>query len=143
MGMKVCGGEICGRKGSIEEVRRFRKVVGGSDDGREKLYRHHEEKHGFSRMLGSLDCTDWVRFGCSYVFKAQYVRRNHGSNPFLLLEAVPSQDLWIWHAFFALEISFVANGVTYRSGYYLVDGIYPELVTLVKTIREPADDDHN
>ncbi|GKC21403.1 hypothetical protein Tco_1023553 [Tanacetum coccineum] len=23
-----------------------------------KLYRHHEEKHGFSRILGSLDCTD-------------------------------------------------------------------------------------
>ncbi|GKD43856.1 zf-CCHC domain-containing protein [Tanacetum coccineum] len=25
----------------------------------EKLYRYHEEKHGFPRMLGSLDCTDW------------------------------------------------------------------------------------
>ncbi|GKE44216.1 RNA-directed DNA polymerase, eukaryota [Tanacetum coccineum] len=42
----------------------------------------------------------------------------------------------------APEIPFVANGVTYRSGYYLVDGIYPELATLVKTIPEPADDDH-
>ncbi|GKF27243.1 ALP1-like protein, partial [Tanacetum coccineum] len=40
------------------------------------------------------------------------------------------------------EISFVANGVTYRCGYYLVDGIYPELATLVKTIPEPANDDH-
>nr|GEV57410.1 serine carboxypeptidase-like 51 [Tanacetum cinerariifolium] len=30
----------------------------------EKLYRHHEEKHGFSGMLGSLDCTDWEWFGC-------------------------------------------------------------------------------
>nr|GEX91669.1 transposon protein, putative, Pong sub-class, expressed [Tanacetum cinerariifolium] len=42
----------------------------------------------------------------------------------------------------ALEIPFVANGVTYRSGYYLVDEIYPELVPLVKTIPEPSDDDH-
>nr|GFC91007.1 hypothetical protein [Tanacetum cinerariifolium] len=25
----------------------------------EKLYRRHEEKHGFSGILGSLDCTDW------------------------------------------------------------------------------------
>ncbi|GJS15344.1 ALP1-like protein [Tanacetum coccineum] len=41
-----------------------------------------------------------------------------------------------------LEIPFVANGVTYPSGYYLVDGIYPELAPLVKTIPEPADDDH-
>nr|GEV24148.1 RNA-directed DNA polymerase, eukaryota [Tanacetum cinerariifolium] len=102
----------------------------------EKLYRHHEEKHGFSGMLGSLD-------------------------------SVSSQDLWIWHAFFGVtgsnndinvlyqsplfndlktgrapEIPFVANGITYPSGYYLVDGIYPELATLVKTILEPADEDH-
>ncbi|GJR62303.1 ALP1-like protein [Tanacetum coccineum] len=133
----------------------------------EKLYLHHEEKHGFSGMLGSLDCTDWEWFGCPYAFKAQYVRRDHGPNPFILLEVVASQDLWIWHAFFGVagsnndinvlyqsplfndlktgrapEIPFVANGVTYPSGYYLVDGIYPKLAPLVKTIPEPADDDH-
>ncbi|GJV33586.1 ALP1-like protein isoform X1 [Tanacetum coccineum] len=61
----------------------------------EKLYLHHEEKHGFPGMLGSLDCTDWEWFGCPYAFKAQYVRRDHGLNPFILLEAVASQDLWI------------------------------------------------
>nr|GEZ07780.1 hypothetical protein [Tanacetum cinerariifolium] len=32
----------------------------------------------------------------------QYVRRNHGSNPFIFLEAVAAQDLWIWHAFFSV-----------------------------------------
>ncbi|GKC02487.1 serine/threonine-protein kinase STY17-like protein, partial [Tanacetum coccineum] len=42
----------------------------------------------------------------------------------------------------AHEIPFVANGVTYPSRYCLVDGIYPELATLVKTIPEPTDDDH-
>nr|GEW13476.1 protein ALP1-like isoform X1 [Tanacetum cinerariifolium] len=88
-------------------------------------------------------------------------------NPFILLEAVASQDLWIWHAFFrfvgsnndinvlyqsplfndlktgrAPKIPFVPKGITYPSGYYLVDGIYPELATLVKVIPEPADDDH-
>ncbi|GJW76784.1 ALP1-like protein [Tanacetum coccineum] len=98
---------------------------------------------------------------------AQYVRRDHGPNPFILLEAVASQDLWIWHAFFGVvgsnndinvlyqsplfndlktgrapEIPFVANGVTYRSGYYLVNGIYPELAPLVKMIPELANDDH-
>ncbi|GJV17290.1 ALP1-like protein [Tanacetum coccineum] len=108
----------------------------------EKLYRHQEEKHGFPRMLGSLNCTDWEWFGYPYAFKAQYVRRDHGLNPFILLEVVASQDLWIWHTFFAPEIPFVANGVTYPSGYYLVDKIYPELAPLVKTIPEPADDDH-
>ncbi|GJZ73738.1 ALP1-like protein isoform X1 [Tanacetum coccineum] len=59
----------------------------------EKLYRHHEETHGFPGMLESLDCTDWEWFGCPYAFKGQYVRRDHGSNPFILLEAVASQDL--------------------------------------------------
>ncbi|GKA17803.1 ALP1-like protein [Tanacetum coccineum] len=133
----------------------------------EKLYQHHEKKHRFSGMLGSLDCTDWEWFGCPYAFKAQYVRRYHGPNPFILLEAVASQDLWIWHAFFGVvgsnndinilyqsplfndlktrrapKISFVANNVTYPFGYYLVDGIYPELAPLVKTIPELADDDH-
>ncbi|GKC15708.1 ALP1-like protein, partial [Tanacetum coccineum] len=133
----------------------------------EKLYRHHEEKHGFSRMLGSLDCTDWEWFGCTYAFKAQYVRRDHGSNPLILLEVVASQDLWILHAFFGVagsnndinvlyqphlfndlktgrapEIPFMANDVTYRSGYYLADGIYPKLAALFKTIPEPSDDDH-
>jgi hypothetical protein len=42
----------------------------------------------------------------------------------------------------ASEIPFVANGVTYPFGYYLVDGIYPKLATLVKTIPEPSNDDH-
>nr|GEV78357.1 hypothetical protein [Tanacetum cinerariifolium] len=133
----------------------------------EKLNLRHEETHGFSRMLESLDCTDWEWFDCPYSFKAQYVRRNHGPNPFILLEVVASQDLWIWHAFFgvvgsnndinvlfqsplfndlktrrALKIPFVANSVTFPSGYYLADGIYLELAPLVKTIPEPADDNH-
>ncbi|GJT12341.1 ALP1-like protein isoform X1 [Tanacetum coccineum] len=61
----------------------------------ENLYLHHEEKYGFPRMLGSFDCTDWEWFGCPYAFKAQYVRRDHGPNPFILLKVVASQDLWI------------------------------------------------
>nr|GEY36197.1 hypothetical protein [Tanacetum cinerariifolium] len=36
----------------------------------EKLYRHHEEKHGFPGMLGSLNCTNWEWFSCPYAFKA-------------------------------------------------------------------------
>nr|GEW38414.1 hypothetical protein [Tanacetum cinerariifolium] len=121
----------------------------------EKLYRHHEEKHGFLRMLGSLDCTDWEWFSCPYAFKGQYVKHDHGSNPFILLEAVgvagSNNDINVlYHSPLfndlktgrASEIPFVANGVSYPFGYYLVDGIYLELAPLVKTIPEPADDDH-
>ncbi|GKC79040.1 peroxisome proliferator-activated receptor gamma coactivator-related protein like protein [Tanacetum coccineum] len=41
-----------------------------------------------------------------------------------------------------IMIPFVANDVTYPWGCYLVDGIYPKLATLVKTIPKPADDDN-
>ncbi|GKB30618.1 ALP1-like protein isoform X1 [Tanacetum coccineum] len=78
--MDICGPEYL-RKPTVTDI--------------EKLYRHHEEKHGFPGMLGSLDCTYWEWFGCPYAFKGQYVRRDYGSNPFILLEAVASQDLWI------------------------------------------------
>nr|GEW76733.1 hypothetical protein [Tanacetum cinerariifolium] len=87
-----------------------------------KLYRHHKEKRGFSGMLGSLDCTDWKWFGCLYGYKGQYVRRDNDRAP---------------------KIPFVANAVTYPWGYDIVDGIYPELATFVKTIPKLFDDDHN
>ncbi|GKB49246.1 ALP1-like protein isoform X1 [Tanacetum coccineum] len=78
----------------------------------EKLYR--EEKHGFP-WIGS----------------------NNDIN--VLYQSPIFNDLKSGRA---PEIPFVANGVNYPSGYYLVDGIYPELTPLVKTIPEPADDDH-
>nr|GEZ27758.1 protein ALP1-like isoform X1 [Tanacetum cinerariifolium] len=87
-----------------------------------------------------------------------------GSEPFILLEAVASQDLWIWHAFFGVagsnndvnvlrqspvlndlkvrnEVPFVANDVTYKWGYYLTDGIYPEWAVLMKSISQPGSND--
>ncbi|GJT25614.1 reverse transcriptase domain-containing protein [Tanacetum coccineum] len=85
-------------------------------------------KHGFLEMLESLDCMDWEWFGCLYGFKWKYVRPDHGTNPFILVEAVASQDLCIWHAFFGVAGSN--------------NDINPEFATLVKTIPEPANDDH-
>nr|GEX76692.1 putative nuclease HARBI1 [Tanacetum cinerariifolium] len=113
----------------------------------EKLYAYHNEKHGFSRMLRSIDCTDWSWENCPVVFKAQFCRGDHGPDPFILLKAITFKDLWIWHAFFgvsgmnndmnvlrqspifndlksrrALDVPFVANDVPYKRGYYLTDG---------------------
>ncbi|GJR76914.1 retrovirus-related pol polyprotein from transposon TNT 1-94 [Tanacetum coccineum] len=111
----------------------------------EKLYRHHEEKHGFPGMLGSFDCIDWEWFGCPYGFKGKYICHAFfgvdGSNNDIniLYQSSLFNDLKTGQA---LEIPFVANGVTYPWGYYLVDGIYPELATLVKMIPDPDDDDH-
>ncbi|GJS36014.1 ALP1-like protein [Tanacetum coccineum] len=93
-------------------------------------------------------------------------RGDSGSEPFILLEAVASQDLWIWHAFFGVagsnndvnvlrqslvlndlkvgkapDVPFVANDVTYKWGYYLTDGIYPEWAVLMKSISQPGSND--
>ncbi|GJW92908.1 ALP1-like protein [Tanacetum coccineum] len=69
----------------------------------EKLYVYHNEKHGFPRMLGSIDCTDCSWANCPAAFKAQFSKGDHGPYPFILLEAIASQDLWIWHAFFGVS----------------------------------------
>ncbi|GKA53824.1 ALP1-like protein isoform X1 [Tanacetum coccineum] len=61
----------------------------------EKLYVFHEQKHVLPRMLCCLDCTVWEWFGCPTAYKGKSCRRGHCSNPFILLEVVASQDLWI------------------------------------------------
>ena len=69
----------------------------------------------------------------------------------IMLEAVASHDLWIWHAYFGVvgsnndinvlsqslifddvydgkapECPFRVNRVTYKHGYYIANEIYPE-----------------
>ncbi|CAN6859127.1 unnamed protein product [Brassica oleracea] len=80
----------------------------------------------------------------------------------IVLEAVASQDLWKWHAFFgppgtlndinildrspvfddilqgrALKVNYIVNGHEYHLAYYLTYGIYPKLATFVQSIPLP------
>lgn len=123
----------------------------------QQLYEHHEEVHGFPGMLGSLDCMHWEWANCPTAWRGQFQRGDHPA-PSIMLEAVASQDLWIWHAFFGAAGSlndinvldqsplfynlitgvapgqeFICNNSTYKYGYYLVDGIYLQWATLVKS----------
>ncbi|XP_047052005.1 uncharacterized protein LOC124657506 [Lolium rigidum] len=116
------------------------------------------ESRGFPSMLGSLDCMHWRWEKCPLSWRGQFTSGYKGV-PTLILEAVASQDLWIWHAFFGLtgsnndinvlnksklfveELKGQAPGVSYRvndrdyeHGYYPVDGIYAEWAAFVKSI---------
>ncbi|GJY49073.1 ALP1-like protein [Tanacetum coccineum] len=98
--------------------------------------------------------------------KTELITGDSGSEPFILLEAVASQDLWIWHAFFSVagsnndvnvlrqspvlndlkvgkapEVPFVANDVTYKWGYYLTGRIYPKWAVLMKYISQSESND--
>jgi len=57
------------------------------------------EARGFPGMLGSVDCMHWQWKNCPVAWKGQYTRGDH-KVPTIMLEAVASHDLWIWHAFF-------------------------------------------
>ncbi|GKD33918.1 ALP1-like protein isoform X1 [Tanacetum coccineum] len=134
----------------------------------EKLLSHSREKPGFPGMSREFLI---VRIGSGSVvrtpLKASTLDVIMVRILSFCLNRFAYKNLWIWHAFFGVagsnndvnvlyqspifndlktgrapEIPFVANDVTYPSGYYLIDEIYPELVPLVKTIPEPADDDH-
>ncbi|XP_056860184.1 uncharacterized protein LOC130508618 [Raphanus sativus] len=118
------------------------------------------EKRGFPGMVGSIDCMHWEWKNCPTSWKGLYAR---GSNkPTIVLEAVASQDLWIWHAFFgppgtlndinvldrspvfhdifegrAPRLKYVVNGHQYKLAYYLTDGIYPKWSTFIQSISSP------
>ena len=118
------------------------------------------EKRGFPGMVGSIDCMHWEWKNCPTAWKGQYAR-GHGK-PTIVLEAVASQDLWIWHTFFGLpgtlndlnvldrsplfddllegrapRVRYMVNNHMYKLAYYLTDGIYPKWSTFIQTITLP------
>ena len=119
------------------------------------------EDRGFPGMMGSLDCMHWSWKNCPIAHHGQYTGKE--KEPTLILEAVASYDLWIWHAYFGLpgslndinvldqsplfqdiqdgngpDVNFTVNGTQYNMGYYLSDGIYPPWATLIQTISNPV-----
>ena len=119
------------------------------------------ERRGFPGMFGSIDCMHWQWERCPTAWKGQFTRGDQKA-PTLILEAVASHDLWIWHAFFVVagsnndinvlnqstlfieqlkgqapRVQYMVNGNQYNTGYYLADGIYREWAVFVKSISMP------
>ncbi|XP_052308902.1 uncharacterized protein LOC112327556 [Populus trichocarpa] len=118
------------------------------------------EQRGFLGMLGSIDCMHWKWEKCPIAWHVMYT--GHYREPTIILEAMASQDLWIWHAFFAMPgslndinvldrppifaalaegritpVNYTINRHEYTMGYCLADGIYHNWSTFVKTIPRP------
>ncbi len=68
---------------------------------------------GFPGMLGSLDCMHWEWRNCPTAWKGMFTGR--GKSASIILEAVASYDLWIWHAFFGMPGAHNDINVLHRS----------------------------
>jgi hypothetical protein len=64
-------------------------------------------------MLRSIDCMHWKWKNCPASWQGMYT--GHFHEPTIILEAVASYDLWIWHAFFGLPGSHNDINVLERS----------------------------
>jgi hypothetical protein len=104
---------------------------------REDLQRllHIGEARGFPGMLGSVDCMHWQWRNCPVAWKGQYTRGDqHG--PTVMLEAVASHDLWIWHAFFGVAGSNNDINVLNRSTFFfLTISFFPYLLDHSQSIN--------
>lgn len=106
------------------------------------------EARGWPGLFGSLDCMHWRWKNYLEALQGQY--HGHVKKPTIILEAVASQNLWIWHTFFGMPGShndinvlqqsplfarlaegkappchYTVSGYEDNMGYYLVDSIYP------------------
>nr|GEW06418.1 hypothetical protein [Tanacetum cinerariifolium] len=98
----------------------------------------------FNKCIISLYMVEYLRKPTLEDVENRRYGRGSKKHPTIMLEAVASQDLWIWHAFFGVAganndinvldnsplfddllndttpvLSYVANGVGYEKGYYL------------------------
>lgn len=112
------------------------------------------QERGFPGMIESIDCMHWEWENCPTTWQSQY--RGYYKKPTLILEAIASHNIWIWHAFFGMpgscndinvlhhspvfdnlangvgpSVSYQLNGQQYHMAYYLAASIYLSWTTLI------------
>ncbi|XP_033143314.1 uncharacterized protein LOC103861779 [Brassica rapa] len=95
---------------------------------------HIGEVRGFPGMIGSIDCMHWEWKNCPTAWKGQYSRGS--GKPTIVLEAVASYDLWIWHAFFGppgpKAVLFAQNQEAVRKDVERAFGVLQARFAIVK-----------
>ncbi|GKE09640.1 putative nuclease HARBI1 [Tanacetum coccineum] len=128
--------------------------------GDEYFRRPNEDDLARLLNIGEQRGMHWQWKNCPTGWAGQYAGRS--GKPTIILEAVASYDLWIWHAFFGTpgscndinvlhrspvfndvlegqtpKVSYVVNGKQKNMAYYLTDSIYPSWAAFVKSITSP------
>jgi len=105
-------------------------------------------------MFASIDCMHWIWKNCPMAYQGQYKGKEKHAT--IVLEAIASYDLWIWHCFFGLpgtmndinvldrsplvaailhgtfpKVPWRMDGKDYEHSYFLGDGIYPDVCFFV------------
>uniref|UniRef100_A0A0D3C2K7 DDE Tnp4 domain-containing protein n=1 Tax=Brassica oleracea var. oleracea TaxID=109376 RepID=A0A0D3C2K7_BRAOL len=91
------------------------------------------EVHGFSGMIGSIDCMHWEWKNCPTAWKGQYSRGT--LNDINVLDRSRVFDDIINGQ--APKVNFWVNGREYDLAYYLTDGIYLKWATFIQSISLP------
>jgi len=81
------------------------------------LYAHHAHMHGFPGLLGSLDYMHWRWNACPSAWHGAYTKGCYGY-PTVVLQAMASQDMWFWHAYFGPPGSHNDVNILNNSDFY-------------------------
>ncbi|WVZ85924.1 hypothetical protein U9M48_032781, partial [Paspalum notatum var. saurae] len=118
-----------------EALRKFCKAVIQEAPTEEDVARLLEEnkQRGFPGMLDSIDCMHWEWRMCPTAWKGMFTGR--GKHPSMIIEAIASHDLHIWHSYFGTPGSKNDINVLQRSPIF---SNYLGVAQLLSSLRSMA-----